>query len=140
MLWSDLVEAAKDIDWVVYLGTADKAGRPHVSVVAPGFQQGAVWFVTRMGSRKYRNLAENPEAGFHWSVGGAGPGELAAWGTASLHEGDDARRRLWASGIMEYDLDSFFGGPDNEEVAFVEVGIRRARLLGPGFRSDVYQG
>lgn len=136
--WDRFVQAARSIGTVAYLGTADAAGRPHVGVVMPGFREGALWFVTRVGSRKYRNLAENPEAAFHWSVGGTGPGELAAWGTATLHDDDESLLRLWTSGVVDYDVSSFFGPPEGGGVGFVEVAVRRARLLGPEHRREVY--
>ncbi len=104
-------------------------GRPHVAVVAPGFREGAVWFATRASSKKCRNLRENAEVAFHWPVGNAeAPGELAAWGTATVHDALPARRRIWAAGILPYDLASFFGEPDNPDLVFVEVLVRRARL------------
>jgi general stress protein 26 len=137
MDWPGLVEAAKAINWVTYLGTADGSARPHVSVVAPGFSDGSVWFATRPGSKKLRNIRENPQVGFHWPVGGQGPGELAAWGTATIHPPEE-RQRIWDSGIFTYDLSQFFGSPDNPDLAFVEADIDRARLLGPKFVADRY--
>lgn len=137
MDWPAFVEAAKAINWVAYLGTASGDGKPHVSVVAPGFSEGAVWFATRPASKKLRNIRENPNVGFHWPVGGQGPGELAAWGTAIIHPTDE-HDRIWTAGIFTYDLAQFFGSPDSPDVAFVEVTIDRARLMGPGFVADRY--
>ncbi len=137
MDWSSFVEAATAINWVVYLGTADGSGRPHVSVVAPGFTEGSVWFATRTESKKLRNISENPHVGFHWPIGGQGPGELAAWGTATLQPSNE-NPRIWNAGIFTYDLAGFFGSPDNPALAFVEVAIARARLMGPDFRADRY--
>ncbi len=137
MDWTGFVEAATATNWLAYLGTADGSGRPHVSVVAPGFSEGSVWFATRPGSKKLRNIGENPHVGFHWPVGGAGPGELAAWGRAVVHSADE-RDRIWNAGIFTYDLAQFFGSPDNPDLAFVEVAIDRARLLGPDFQADRY--
>ncbi len=137
MDWPAFVEAAKSINWVTYLGTADAEGNAHVSVVAPGFSEDAVWFATRPGSKKLRNIAENPQVGFHWPVGGQGPGELAAWGTATIRRSDE-HHRIWNAGIFTYDLAQFFGSPDSPDLAFVEVAIDRARLLGPDFTADRY--
>jgi len=129
MQWDEVVDAATRSGWTTYLGTADADGAPHVAVVAPGFTVGAVWFVTRASSKKLRNLRENAHVAFHWPVGNAeAPGELSAWGTATLHDSDDARRRLWDAGIMPYDLSAFFGSPDDSDAVFVEVAVRRARL------------
>lgn len=137
MDWSGFVEAATTTNWVTYLGTADASGRPHVSAVATGFSQGSVWFATRPASKKLRNIRENPRVGFHWPVGGQGPGELAAWGTATIHPREE-HDRIWNAGIFTYDLSQFFGSPDNPDLAFVEVTIERARLLGPNFSADRY--
>lgn len=137
MDWSSFVDAATAINWITYLGTADASSNPHVSVVAPGFSDGSVWFATRPSSKKLRNIAENPVVGFHWPVGGQGPGELAAWGTAVVHP-EDEHERIWNSGFFGYDLAQFFGSPDNPDLAFVEVTIDRARLMGPDFRADRY--
>lgn len=136
MEWEELVAAAGSS--IAYIGTADRRGAPHVAVVMPGLVDGALWFVTRRHSRKYRNLEENPEAAFHWPVDGGGPGELIARGAAELHPDEGARRELWGAGKVAFDLDAFFGGPDNPDVAFVEVPIRRARLLTADFRPHVY--
>ena len=137
MDWASFVESAQAINWVTYLGTADGSGRPHVSVVAPGFSDGSVWFATRPTSKKLRNIRENAHVGFHWPIGGQGPGEMAAWGTAAIHPTDE-HRRIWDSGIFTYDLAQFFVSPDNPDLVFVEVSIDRARLMGPGFQADRY--
>ena len=129
MDWDQLVDAAGRCGWFTYVGTADGGGRPHVAVVAPGFTEATVWFATRTSSRKYRNLRENDEVAFHWPTGVPdAPGELAAWGTAVIHDTDEARQRIWHSGVLPYDLAGFFGEPGNTDFVFVEVALRRARL------------
>jgi general stress protein 26 len=129
MEWDEVVDAATRSGWTTYIGTADAAGVPHVAVVAPGFTDGTVWFVTRASSKKLRNLRENTGVAFHWPVGNAAaPGELAAWGAATLHDSDDELRTLWDAGIMSYDLNGFFGSPDETDAVFVEVAVQRARL------------
>lgn len=138
MEWDEFVAAATTISWVAYLGTADEHGRPHVSVVAPGFSPGTMWFATRPGSKKFRNLRRNPGVAFYWQVGGDGPGELAAWGDATLHDDQDSRNRVWDSGHLPYDLEQFFGPRESADVAFAEVAVSRARLLGPHFEEKVW--
>jgi general stress protein 26 len=134
MEWATFVEAAVATSWVTYLATIDSDGRPHVSAVAPGFTDGSVWFATRPSSRKFRNLEGNAGAAFHWPVGNhSAPGELAARGTARLFTALEDRTRLWDGGILPYDLAGFWGSPDNDDLAFVEVEIDVARLLGPDF-------
>lgn len=129
MEWAEVVDAARRSGWTTYIGTADAAGRPHVAIVAPGFTDGTVWFATRPSTRKLRNLRVNPEVAFHWPISNPdAPGELAAWGTATVHDSDAARRRIWESEVMPYDLAAFFGELAGSDVVFVEVAVRRARL------------
>lgn len=138
--WDSLVEAAESTGWITYLATAEASGQPHVSPVAPGFTDGSVWFATRISSKKHRNLLENPSVGFHWPVGSGGVGELAAWGTAQSFGSSEDRSRIWESETFGYDLAQFFGSADNEDLAFVEATIHRARLLGADFRAQRYDG
>lgn len=139
MEWSEFGEAAAAISWVAYLGTVDAAGNPHVSVVSPGLgTEGIIWFATRISSRKYRNLSADPRVAFHWPVGGQGPGELIAHGAASTHAEQDDRDRLWEAGVLAYDPAGFWGSKDNPDLAFVEVAVARARLLGPDFVPRVW--
>lgn len=127
--WDRVVDAAQRSGWTTYVGTVDADGGPHVAVVAPGFSEGTVWFATRASSKKAHNLRGHAGVAFHWPVGSTdAPGELAAWGTATLHDTDEARRRIWSSGVLPYDLASFWGTPENPELVFVEVTVRRARV------------
>ncbi|HEX6254890.1 MAG TPA: pyridoxamine 5'-phosphate oxidase family protein [Euzebyales bacterium] len=129
MPWSAVVEAATASGWTTYVGTADAHGRPHVAVVAPGFADGTVWFATRASSKKCRNLRENSAVAFHWPIQGSeADGELAAWGTATVHDGDAERHRLWDARVLPYDLSGFFGSAENPDLVFVEVTLHRARL------------
>jgi general stress protein 26 len=129
MPWSAVVDAATASGWTTYVGTADADGRPHVAVVAPGFTDGTVWFATRASSKKCRNLRANAAVAFHWPIQGSeADGELAAWGTATIHDGADERHRLWDADVLPYDLSGFFGSADNPDLVFVEVSVRRARL------------
>ncbi len=133
MDWPTFVAAAESTGWITYLATADGSGAPHSSVVAPGFSDGVIWFGTRVASKKYRNLAVNPEVAFHWSVTGGGSGEVSARGNATLHNTTEQRRVIWESGVFSYDLAGFFDTPENDEMAFVECRISSARLVGPDF-------
>lgn len=123
--------AATAISWIAYLGTADGEGRPHVAAVAPGFSEQTLWVATRRQSKKVKNLAINPNVGFHWPVAGGGPGELAAWGEAAIHDSAEDRVRIWNSGVMPYDLAGFFQEPGNPSLVFVEIAVIKARLFGP---------
>ena len=137
MDWERFVEAAKASSWVTYLGTIDSDGCPHVSVVAPGFSQGSVWFGTRRRSKKFRNLLANSAASFHWPVGNHdAPGEVIARGVATLFETAEDRKRLWEADVLGYDMSGAFGSPDNEDLAFVEVKVGVARLLRADFVAE----
>jgi general stress protein 26 len=138
MLWSEFVAGASASSWLTYLGTADAAGHPHVSVVAPGFSDGVIWAATRRSSKKFRNLVENPAIAFHWPVASGGPGEMFARGTATLRVSADEVAGVWAAGVMPYDLTSFWKGPDDPELAFVETRVERASMIGPDFVTKVW--
>lgn len=134
MSWEAFTAAATATSWVTYLGTVDRSGRPHVSVVAPGFTSGSLWFATRRSSKKFENLSVHSGVSFHWPVGNHdAPGELIARGTAQVFTSATDRTRIWEAGMLPYDLSGFWGSPDNPDLAFVEVEIEQARLLGPDF-------
>ena len=141
MDWEDVAAAGAAIGFVTYVGTRDATGARHVAAVSPGFgEDGTLWFATRASSKKARNLWSDPRVAFHWPVTtGTGPGELVANGTATIHEGEAERHRLWAAGVLPYDLSGFFGTPDNPDLVFVEVVVERARLLGPDFVPQVWE-
>jgi general stress protein 26 len=134
MKWDEFAAAAAATSWVTYLGTIDAAGRPHVSVVAPGFTPGSVWFATRRSSKKFANLVANPAVSFHWPVGNHdAPGEVIAQGRAQALTSTEDRLRVWDAGVLPYDLSAFWGSAENPDLVFVEVEVDRARLLGADF-------
>lgn len=140
MTWDEFVQGASAVSWLVYVGTAQANGRPHVAPVSPGFTEDTIWFATRTGSRKFRNLSENPRAAFHWPVGGTeGPGELFARGTATLYTALEDRQRLWSAGVLSYDPAGFFGSPETPDLAFVETSVEYASILGPDFQRRTYR-
>lgn len=140
MTWDDFIKAARAISWITYLATTAKDGKPHVAPVSVGFTEGTVWFASRRPSRKIRNLGANPFVAFHWPVGtGSGPGELFARGTSVVHIAEDDRHRLWSGLDFAYDLAMFFQSPDNPDLAFVEVAITHASLLGPDFARSIWR-
>jgi general stress protein 26 len=139
MTWDDVVAAATAIDRVAYAATCDADGRPHVAPVIPGFGAGTLWFAGRRSSRRARNLTENPQMAIHWPVTtGSGPGELFVRGTATIHDSDEERRRLWTEAPLPYDPADFFGNPDDADVVFVEVSVASASLRGPGMSRAVW--
>lgn len=140
MTWDEFVIAAKEVSWISYVGTSGSDGRPHVAAVSLGFAPDTLWFATTTGSRKYRNLRENPRVAFHWPVeGGTGPGELFARGTVTLHTDELARHRLWTEAHLAYNPADFFGSPDNPDLAFVETTVTTASILGSDFERTFYR-
>jgi len=139
MEWRDVEITAESLGWPAYLGTGDGGGRPHVSVMAPGFGERTLWFATRRGSRKLANIAANDQVFVHWAVGREGPGELFVRGIATVHDSAEKRRRLWTEAHLPYDPSGFFGSPDNDDVVFVRVDVTMARLLGPDFSRRVWR-
>lgn len=135
LTWQEFAGGARACGWVAYVATADASGRPHVGVVSPGFaDDGVIWFGTRPGTTKTRNLRDRREVAFHWPIGSTdAPGECFARGTATLHTDALARQQVWDSGVMPYDLRQFFGSPDNDDHLFVEVLVTSASILGPDF-------
>ncbi|MEX1279531.1 MAG: pyridoxamine 5'-phosphate oxidase family protein [Acidimicrobiia bacterium] len=139
MNWETFAEAASTTSWLAYVATVRPDGEPHLAVVSPGIgREGVVWFATRASSQKARNLRGHPGVAFHWPVGGPGPGELTARGTATIHHDPVSRARLWQAGVVPFDLAGFFGSPENDDLAFVEVAIERVRLVGPDFVARVW--
>jgi general stress protein 26 len=140
MTWDEFVVGARAVSWLAYLGTASTEGRPHVAPVSPGFTKDTIWFATRTGSRKFRNLVENPRTSFHWPVGGTdGPGELFAEGDARLYTSEADRRRLWTEANLPFDPANFFGSPETPDLAFVETTVTSASILGPDFHRSFYR-
>ncbi len=140
MTWDEFVAGASAVSWLAYVGTAQAGGRPHVAPISPGFTEDTIWFATRTGSRKFRNLLENPQAAFHWPVGGPdGPGELFARGQVELHTALADRQRLWTEANLPYDPVNFFGSPEMPDLAFVETAVTSASILGSDFQRRTYR-
>ena len=134
LTWEEVADAAEAISWVTHVATVGRDGRPHVAVVAPGLaESGRIWFATRRGTQKHRNLVANGEISFHWPVTtGSGPGELFVRGVARIHASEAARHRHW-NRVVPYDMTTFFGSPENPDLVFVEVTVTSASLTGPEF-------
>lgn len=134
LTWEEAADAAQEISWVTYVASIGRDRRPHVAVVAPGLaEEGRIWFATRRGSQKHRNLVANGEVAFHWPVTtGSGPGEMFARGVARLHDSPEARRRLW-NRVVPYDMATIWESAENRDLVFVEVRVTRLSLTGPEF-------
>lgn len=139
LTWKEVADAAEAISWVTYVASVGRDGRPHLAVVAPGLaEEGRIWFATRKGTQKHRNLVANGEVAFHWPVTtGSGPGEMFARGVVRLHDGPEPRRRLWNE-VVPYDMSRFWGSPDNPDLVFGETRVTRVSLTGPEFVRRVW--
>ena len=87
-----------------------------------------MWVMVGRTSVKVRNLATDDRVAMHWQITEKGDG-LEVWGTASVHEDIETKRRLW-HGVFDYDLNMFApGGPDSPDIAFVQIRPQRAVFL-----------
>jgi general stress protein 26 len=97
--------------------------------VHPCWDGDTLWIMVGTTSVKARNVATNDRVALHWQVSASGDG-VEVWGTASVHDDLETKRRLW-KGVFDYDLDAFApGGPDDSEgTGFMRVTPSRALIL-----------
>ena len=112
-----------------HLATVGADGKPDVVPVHPCWEGDVLWLMCGTGSVKVRNVAANPDVALHWQVTEVGDG-VEVWGTATVHDDLDTKRRLW-TGVFDYDLNLFApGGPDGSpDTAFMAVRPERALVL-----------
>jgi general stress protein 26 len=110
-----------------HVATVGADGKPDVVPVHPAWEGDTLWFMTFGDSVKVRNLAHCPDVAMHWQVSESGDG-VELWGTATVHDDLDTKRRLWR-GVFDYDLDLFSpGGPDGSP-GTVFVAVRPGRAV-----------
>ena len=127
----ELKEHSTRLGLWAHIATVGADNAPDVVPVHPCWEGDTLWIMVGTDSVKAKNLAANPEVALHWQVGeGSGFDSLMIWGTASLHDDLDTKRRLW-TGVFDYDLNAFApGGPDDSPgTTFVAVRPTRATLL-----------
>jgi general stress protein 26 len=112
-----------------HLATVSASGAPDVTPVHPCWEGDTLWIMVGTTSVKARNVATNDRVALHWQVSASGDG-VEVWGTASVHDDLETKRRLW-KGVFDYDLDAFApGGPDDSEgTGFMRVTPSRALIL-----------
>jgi general stress protein 26 len=112
-----------------HLATVGADGKPDVVPVHPCWDGDVLWIMVGADSVKVRNIAANPNVALHWQVTEQGDG-LEVWGTASVHDDLETKRRLW-TGVFDYDLNLFApGGPDGSpDTVFMAVHPERALYL-----------
>lgn len=121
----DIKAAATALSPLAHLATVAPDNTPDVVPVHPAWEGDTIWVMSHVG-RKTRNLAENPAVALHWQVTEAGDG-VEIWGTATVHDDVETKRRLW-TGVFDYDIGLFSpGGPDDSpETVFIAIEPERA--------------
>jgi len=112
-----------------HIATVGADGKPDVVPIHPCWEGDVLWTMCGVDSVKARNVGANPEVALHWQVTEVGDG-VELWGTATLHDDLDTKRRLW-DGVFDYDLNAFApGGPDDSEgTGFIAIAPQRALIL-----------
>lgn len=120
--------ASKLSPWV-HLATVGADGAPDVVPVHPCWDGDMLWTMVGTDSVKARNVAANAQVALHWQVTEVGDG-VELWGTATVHDDVETKRRLW-DGVFDYDLNQFApGGPDGSPgTAFMAIAPSRALVL-----------
>ena len=126
----DVKQRGAQLSMWAHLATVGADGKPDVVPVHPCWEGDTLWLMCGGDSVKVRNVAANPNVALHWQVTAQGDG-LEVWGTATVHDDLETKRRLW-TGVFDYDLNLFApGGPDNSPgTGFMAVHPERAMWLG----------
>jgi general stress protein 26 len=120
---------ARELSPWAHIATVGADGAPDVTPVHPCWEGDVMWVMIFRSSVKARNVAGDDRVALHWQITEKGDG-LEVWGTASVHEDPETKRRLW-NGVFDYDLNMFApGGADGSpDVAFLQVVPQRAVYL-----------
>ncbi len=112
-----------------HIATVGPDGAPDVVPVHPCWDGGTLWIMLGTTSVKAHNVATNANVALHWQVTEVGDG-IEVWGTATLHDDIETKRRLW-NDVFDYDLNAFApGGPDDSpDTAFLAITPQRALVL-----------
>jgi general stress protein 26 len=125
----DVKVHARELSPWAHVATVGADGAPDVVPVHPCWEGDVMWVMIGRTSVKARNIAVDDRVAMHWQITETGDG-LEVWGTASLHDDLETKRRLW-NGVFDYDLDAFApAGPDQSpETAFLQIRPQRAVYL-----------
>lgn len=120
---------AADLSPWAHFATVGADGAPDVVPVHPAWEGDALWAMVGATSVKARNVAGNPQVALHWQVTEKGDG-VEVWGTATVHDDVETKRRLW-DGVFDYNLNDFApGGPESSpDTAFIKIAPERALVL-----------
>ncbi|OWY59179.1 hypothetical protein B7486_75975, partial [cyanobacterium TDX16] len=129
--WDDVVRECSDAADGAFMATVGADGRPHVAWVGVGFDGDRVWTATDRPSQKAKNLQAGSDVALHWPED---PKRLIFMrATARMVEDDDEVRRCWDSGVLPYEPTTFWSGPDDERLLFVELVPQTASV----WRGDI---
>jgi general stress protein 26 len=121
----DVRATARELSPWAHIATIGADGAPDVVPIHPCWEGDVMWALIGRTSKKARNVATDDRVAMHWQVTEKGDG-LEVWGTASVHDDLDTKRRLW-NGVFDYDLNLFApAGPESPDVAFLQVRPQRA--------------
>ena len=135
MEWS---EVAAHLTGQAHMATIGSDGSPHVSKVWPAVDGDTVWIGTRANSGKARNIRVNPQAALMFEP----QAEVYLRGEAEVVSDLETKRRVWASGVFEYPLESFFGSADRDDFVFLQITPVRATVMlqgEAGTRSETWE-
>jgi general stress protein 26 len=119
--WQEVVALADELGPIVYLATVSPAGRPHVSPVGLRLEAARNGYTaTSRDSVKGRHLAAGSEVAVHWPEGD-GSRLLLLHARARLIDDPAEVRRCWDRGVLPYDPTTFWSGPDDPQLRFVEL-------------------
>lgn len=125
----EIKKFATELSPWAHIATVGADGEPDVVPVHPCWEGDTLWTMVGTDSVKSKNVAHNDKVALHWQVSANGDG-VEIWGTATVHDDLDTKRRLW-EGVFDYDLNQFApGGPDDSPgTAFMAIEPTRALLL-----------
>ena len=125
----DVRAHARELSPWAHLATVGADGAPDVVPVHPCWEGEVMWAMVGRTSVKARNLLAEERVALHWQVTEKGDG-LEVWGTGSVHDDLDTKRRLW-TGVFDYDLNMFApGGPEQSpDTAFLRIRPQRATYV-----------
>jgi general stress protein 26 len=121
-------QASRLSPWA-HIATVGADGKPDVAPVHPAWEGDDLWVMVFADSVKAKNIAHHADVAMHWQVTEAGDG-VEVWGTASIHDDVETKKRLW-DGVFDYDLTLFSpGGPEGSpNTVFLHVEVERAVYL-----------
>ena len=125
----DVKERARALSPWAHIATVGADGAPDVVPIHPCWEGDVMWALIGRTSVKARNVLADDRVAMHWQVTEKGDG-VEVWGTASVHDDLETKRRLW-NGVFDYDLKLFSpGGPEGSpDAAFLRIVPQRAMAL-----------